>query len=488
MKLFRKIIFYIFLSIYIVLCPLMIFYALGYIWTPKVEEKFVKTGLINIETLPAGASVQINGNPHTGKTPAIIRDLIEGSYNVRLSLPGYRPVEKRAEIVPGKAINFEKTLLLPLKIPIQKLSDDKFRSIVSIPETRYFLIQKNKYLSGLKIFDTKSKAFRDINFEEKSWQEWTVERVNVSRGSLFFIIEITDGNNKRALGCYIERDKNQIVELNERMLREETRNFWWEGDNPEFVFAGYEHRVLRFAITKKTNLVLDLGDINALGIYKGKIYGVQGDMFVKMNADSKRLNWMEVERGSFFQNIFSSEDILNLDFIASDLLCFMDKKGAFYTNKLPYQIASDDVTGYAPNSSGEKTLLWQKHRFGILDFNKRERKADFFERGTENTWIYSKGKKIRQAFWVLGGNYALFLDSDDIFLIRTEGYSNIEKITRVMADSSIFWDEKSGEVYFLDAIDNKISSMKILPDETFLPAATQTVAEKMGKILEEETK
>ena len=86
----RKILFYLFVAFYLVLCPLIILYALGYIFTPQVEEGFAKTGLMHFETLPTGASISIANKPYDEKTPATIRNLLAGVYYVKISRTGYR--------------------------------------------------------------------------------------------------------------------------------------------------------------------------------------------------------------------------------------------------------------------------------------------------------------------------------------------------------------------------------------------------------------
>ena len=114
MIIFRKILFYFFLALYLVLCPIIILYAFGYIFTPKVEEGFAKTGLIHIETLPENAFISIANKHYAETTPATIRNLLPGSYDVKILLRGYRPWDRMVQVEPGKAVNFEKVLLVRL--------------------------------------------------------------------------------------------------------------------------------------------------------------------------------------------------------------------------------------------------------------------------------------------------------------------------------------------------------------------------------------
>ena len=103
MEILRKVLFYFFFALYLILCPVIIFYAFGYILTPKFEEGFVKTGLIHIESLPDNAFLSISNRRYIEKTPATIRNLMAGAYDVKLTLDGYRPWARRTYVEPGKA-------------------------------------------------------------------------------------------------------------------------------------------------------------------------------------------------------------------------------------------------------------------------------------------------------------------------------------------------------------------------------------------------
>ena len=68
MLLLRKIIFYIFAAVYVVACPLVIAYALGYMFVPQ-QRNVIQTGLISLQTIPAGAEVTLDCEPYPRLTP-----------------------------------------------------------------------------------------------------------------------------------------------------------------------------------------------------------------------------------------------------------------------------------------------------------------------------------------------------------------------------------------------------------------------------------
>ena len=85
MRLLRRTLFYTGVVLYLVSCPLTVLYALGYLVEPGADQRLVKTGLVAISTVPSGASVHIGKSRYTRITPTLLRDLLPGSYPIRLN-------------------------------------------------------------------------------------------------------------------------------------------------------------------------------------------------------------------------------------------------------------------------------------------------------------------------------------------------------------------------------------------------------------------
>ncbi len=112
MPLLRKIIFYLFCAIYLIVCPLLVLRMLGYVISPSTH-RLVKTGLVYISTNPPGANVFVNGRPAHEKTPTAIRDLVPGQHFLRIEKDGYLDWAQNTTITPNKATVIENILLTP---------------------------------------------------------------------------------------------------------------------------------------------------------------------------------------------------------------------------------------------------------------------------------------------------------------------------------------------------------------------------------------
>jgi hypothetical protein len=465
MIIFRKILFYLFLALYLALCPIIILYALGYIYTPKVEEGFAKTGLIHIETLPSNASISIGSKRYAEKTPATIRNLLPGQHDVKILSRGYRPWMRKVQVESGKAVSFEKVLLVPQSFKTRTLIAESFEALWTVPETRYLLLKRTGRAGDLKAFDWKNEVLRPVLPEGSRFSNAKLVRVFRAKESSFIILQVEAPGGMKFLGCQLDKEKYEVKDLTSLFIKGEPDEILWEGGRPDYLFALYGQDLSRWDLEKMEALPDFLSKIRGFGIFKNKVYALRGGSIVRSNFNAKRGEETLVEKGVFLENLFSGEGKYKIDFISNNTICFYGEHGELFSNALPYRFVEGGVRGYQVDADGRKVALWQGARVGVLDFEKQERKKEFFERGPEIEWIFDKGKNIRQAYFVYDAAYVLFCDEGEIFLART-GERDIapERIVPVKEKSGFFYAEKTGKLYYLGSSRGELMSADILPE------------------------
>ncbi|MFA7255844.1 MAG: PEGA domain-containing protein [Candidatus Omnitrophota bacterium] len=465
MVLFRKILFYLFLVLYLVLCPIIILYAFGYIFTPKVEEGFAKTGLIHIETLPANAFISIGDKRNVGKTPATVRNLLPGPYDVKVLLRGFRPWERKVDVEPGKAVNFEKVLLIPQSLKTRILIAESFEALWPVPGTRFLLLKKTERAGDLRVFDWKNEVSRPVLPEASSFEGSTLIKVFKAKESPFVILQMKTPGGMKFLGCQLDKEKTEVKDLSGLFAAGEPSEILWEGGRPDYLFALQGQNLSRIDLEKMIVLPDFLAKIRGFGLYKNKVYALRGSSIVRLGFNAKKGEEVIVEKGIFLENLFGDEEKYKIDFISNDTICFRGERGELFSNALPYRFVDEGVRGYHPDPDGRKVALWQEGRVGVLDFEKPEHKKEFFERGPEIDWIFEKGKNIRQAYFVYDAAYVLFCDEDKIFLAHAgERYVALEKLVRVRTGSGFFYTEKTGKLYYLESSRGEFMAADILPE------------------------
>lgn len=147
----RKIVFYTFAFVYLILCPLIVARMLGFVIDPLTHH-LVKTGLVYVSTNPPDATVYIDGRVSHQKTPTVIRDLTPGEHFIRIELRAYNDWERNVPIVAKKATVLANTLLIPEEWPIKKISQQPYQNIFFVPPD--ILMAVNPELKKIHIFHT----------------------------------------------------------------------------------------------------------------------------------------------------------------------------------------------------------------------------------------------------------------------------------------------------------------------------------------------
>ena len=464
MILLRKILFYFFLVLYLVLCPMIILYAFGYIFAPKAEEGFVKTGLIHLGTLPEYASISIGNRRYVEKTPATIRNLLAGSYDVKVSLKGYRPWMRKVTVESGKAVHFDKVLLLPQPLKVRQLLSRSLESMTPVPGTRFLILKATDRMGDLRVFDWKNETVRPLLPEGSSLVDAKLGRIFSAKESTFVLILAKTVQGERFLGFQLDKEKPQIKDYSALFIQGEPKEILWEGDRPDFLFAFYGNRLDRVSLEKRIVTQAFLEKVQGLGLSHGKVYALRSSAIVRLGLNGKKGEEREVEQGTFLENLFGSSQYFKMDFISGSTVCFYGERGEFLANMLPYRFVREGLQGYRTDDSGRRIVLWLKEKVGVLDFEKPERKKELFDRGPEIEWVFEKGTDIRDAYFVYGSACILFRDGKDVFLSRLgEGNASLEKLVSVKENSTVFYSEKTGKLYYLEPAHGFLMAAEILP-------------------------
>jgi len=90
----RKILFFLFVSGFIVFAPVVVLYTAGYRYSLQ-SGRFVQTGILSATSIPKDAGIFLDGERLKSKTPAIAKNILPGEHLVRIEKDGYLPWIKR---------------------------------------------------------------------------------------------------------------------------------------------------------------------------------------------------------------------------------------------------------------------------------------------------------------------------------------------------------------------------------------------------------
>jgi hypothetical protein len=258
----RKIFFYFFAAIYLVVCPLLILRLLGFVYNPQ-QGKFIKTGIIYVSTNPPGANVYINDLKTPETTPTMIRDLVPSNYQVSIKLDGYQDWSNTIPVQARKASVLENILLTPPQWTVKLLSYIPFENLQVLGDDNSLLAFNKKNIKDVFLLRLNKTYLDEINSQNDSslpsklfpkefiysdaiiLQTFTVEK------SSFFILHIL----VEAKDKYIwidTRDKQIHIEDISDLITQEPLRLWWEADDDKIIYVFYKDQINRINLKSKT--------------------------------------------------------------------------------------------------------------------------------------------------------------------------------------------------------------------------------------------
>ena len=154
-RLKRAAAFYISVLLFFVTLPILLSYSLGYRIDYKALKVY-KTGIIFINSKPAGAAIYINDKLYDSVTPAQIEELKPGIYKVKVRREGFYPWEEDLVVRPNMATKADSIILFPIMQEMNRISDQPaYDFIVSDRGYIYYLTESGLYRSDSDGADVK---------------------------------------------------------------------------------------------------------------------------------------------------------------------------------------------------------------------------------------------------------------------------------------------------------------------------------------------
>jgi len=125
---------------FLVIAPFLISYSLG----RKISPISTQTGTVGtflVRSIPGGASISVNKNIISTKTPGAIQNLLPGNYDLELSKDGYKPWTKSLPISGTMITDVRDVRLIP-----EKIEEDVMRGNV----VDFYLSPKRQILAVLE--------------------------------------------------------------------------------------------------------------------------------------------------------------------------------------------------------------------------------------------------------------------------------------------------------------------------------------------------
>ena len=461
MLLLRRIVFYTFLGIYLVLCPLLLLYASGYIIDPLTRE-VERTGLIYLSTVPSGARIYLEQSRFVHRTPATLDKLRPGEYRVMLALPGYRLWSETVSVTPGKATVFDKVLLIPKELHPQTLLPGSFKQITPLPGTDLLLVARGTDLDSFQLYNIKNDK-----------KEPLIDPASSRRG--FPVLSVFHEDDGRAMVIYggglwerkylfvnFKGDEPVITDIT-RLFSKDPLLIKWDPLDTNQLFAVYANSIDRIDVAQSALYPKDIEDIKGCGFHNNRVFVMTADgRFLKYARDPAKSESF-LDKGHFDPEILRKNVFYHIDVPDENFVFLLGEDGRLLSNNAPYMLANGGVTGMKFHERAKALMYWTASDIAVARLSEEEG-ADV--KTLKMTTVFRGGQDIRQCFWALDASHVVCNDNDKIWLIEftPQGTAHSEFMTSIRKGSSIFYSNETGCVYFLDE-QGQFQKIQLLPKE-----------------------
>jgi hypothetical protein len=367
---FRRLLFYFLVFLFLISAPLVILYTAGYRYNFK-QHKILKTGAIMVTTDPKNANIFLNGHLRKEKTPARLLNLTPGQYTLRLEKKNYHPWQKNLKVESEQVTLIPNIILFKDALP---------RNIIE-GEIYDF------------VFDSQNKILLYLKKEEGYYELWFKKGENnpllLWRGTSSKKPKILDWNSKteeillQATDVFLFNLKQQTTS---KGLEELTKKNWSKlalSQMPNLIFGLSGNNLSSLNVLNGVTDLLSQGVID-FSLFNKEIIFLQRDerekkIKVKILKDGKETSLFSLPHGNYelkensdwWLVIFNKQEN-NLYLISKNnkeeqIITIPGENNVWFKNEKPTMLAYSDFEIWSFDADNTKTELLTRLSEKIVD-------------------------------------------------------------------------------------------------------------------------
>lgn len=445
----RSILFYIFILCFVSITPLVWLYAAGY--QIGTNLKFQKTGILVIKTTPKSANIyldKIKGANSVADllfeknytTPAKIKSLLPGEYNVKLEKDGYWPWNKKLNINGGESVYVENVFFFKNNLPIA-ISNKEYSKIIPSADKQLLLALGN---NGADIINLNNDKIINLSLATTS------PKIIIDSTNSFWL-----SNSKVIVGNFLFNleNINAPINLNDA-ISEKFLHLQPDLSNSSKIFYQTKNYLASFNLdgTDKPNSIITKQPIANFFVRDNTLY------FISQENGSSVFNIFDVNGKKSIRKInlpYSNYEFINKN---NNLINLLDND-----HKLLYLIDPlGEIKPILETISNVNKASWIDENILIL--------ANDFEIWTFDLRNYQKnlitriGEEIKNILPFINSYYIFYTTDKTINAIELDprDKNQILKLAGLDEISDPFIDDASENIYFYSKINNTNGVYKLV--------------------------
>lgn len=205
----RRGFFYLYLLLFLLTSPLVVLYTAGYRFDFHTVS-FVKTGALAVSTDPRGAHVVLNDDRKLTRTPSILKNILPGTYTLRVSKDGYHEWRREITVRSRETTMVDEILLFQNEQQAEVIFDKNVNFTASADADDQFLFVE-KGTSWFEIWQVDSETLEQT-LRDRMVASSSLTAEEALRLSLHPALS-TYTFRPRALGILLERASRSLALL-----------------------------------------------------------------------------------------------------------------------------------------------------------------------------------------------------------------------------------------------------------------------------------
>lgn len=443
----RKILFTACILTFIVLCPILLAYSLGYYFNPTTK-KIVSTGSILLKSATPKLSIYVDNVLSSQKTTTYLENLEPRDYSLEVTKEGFTSWKKTLNVANQRLAIAENILVLPLSPNLSEVSSD-LGWIKFSPSKKYALaLQKTQTETAkisLQLINLSINDFPIISNIDSPYEIIYIDKNSInwqqSEKTVSFFAEIGSGEK----GYFMLNEKNGKISFSLIASAEKSSflNSKWHNDNDN-IFSYLENgKITQIDIQKNEKYQLDLeakyfisADSKIFYMQKdsGLIYFIADSQFSSIIKSSSVKNARQLTKTPIPE--FSKDKTYKLAYLNDKDLLVQDSENNLYlAQEQSVEKIQSNISGFEISPSGKTLLIFDEH---IVETLKTD--SEILQQNSKQLITRMEGQ-IKKAIWFDDYHIAYLLSTGEFYITELDGRSNRNTIKPLPDEISDFWIE-----------------------------------------------
>jgi Tol biopolymer transport system component len=457
----RRFFFWFLVLLFIITVPLIIFYAVGYRFSPS-RGIFIYGGSITIKSNPSRVDILIDGEMISKNRVSFLNNsyhisgINPGEHLIEVKTSGFRPWTKKAAVSSGVSSEFWNVLLARENYSRTGYQASGVKKYFISPESdKIALVYEKEDGFSVAVLDIGDNIATEI-FSSSQYSFSSNEKENIEWNPNEERIIIPSEKEGKKYYFVVELKTKNAINLKDVSGLQNLRSVRWDSDNKNIAYFIADGHLYSFNLENREKLLV-AENVSGFDVSSGYIYYLQLPSAIIYRADTGSLDSPE--------QITTSSLPLDNDnrcrIIAYDekrIAVINDQNGRlFIYNKgedgTYLRELSSEVRDAQFSDDGKKLLFWSDREIFVY-FN-REWKVQPARAENETKNITRFSENLKNVRWSKDYEHIVFSVGNKIKIIELDhrDHRNVEDIVEIKTgDSEIVSDFSNNKLYFTDLV------------------------------------